>query len=258
MHCERVSVIVPAHNGARFYRNALDSILLQHWEDLEIVVVDDGSADGLAEAVQGSPIPLRYVRQERQGPAAARNAGLRAASAELIAFLDIDDIWTAGHVSGLSRALEEDPDAGFAQSLMRQFVILPDGSRMLSGTYRMPYLGACLFRRRVFEQCGGFNEKMQMGEDYDFIFRCWEQDVPKRTVDQVSFLYRRHPGNMTRGQNRAANLAVLLRRIERIRSGVLNPWAPRRFAFDQYIGDVRDFMDTRVEMPGQWNLSSAS
>lgn len=258
MPCERVSVIVPAHNGARFYASAVDSIARQNWADLELIVVDDGSTDGLAEVAARGPVPPRYLRQERQGPAAARNAGLRAASAELIAFLDIDDVWIDGHLEALSKALEQDAEAGFAQGLMRQFVVLPDGQRMLSGPYRMPYLGACLFRRRVFEQCGGLDEGMQMGEDYDFIVRCWEQDIPHRTVDHVSLLYRRHEQNMTRGKNRAANLWVLRRRIQRIRAGAVDPAAPRRFAFDAYVGDVRNFTETRMEMPGQWTLSSAS
>ena len=99
---------------------------------------------------------------------------------------------------------------------------------------------------------------MQMGEDYDFMFRCWENDVPKRDVDEVSLFYRRHEGNMTRGKNRRANLAVLLHRIQRIRSGAIDPAVPRRFVFEAYIGDIRDFWKTQVEMPGQWNLLSAS
>jgi glycosyltransferase involved in cell wall biosynthesis len=232
-------------------------MVLQSWPELEAIVVDDGSTDTLAGTVRDGALRVRYLQQEQRGPAAARNLGLRAASADLIAFLDIDDVWTAGHLSRLCNALETAPEAGFAQGLVRQFVVLPDGGRMLSGAYRMPYLGACLFRRSLFRQCGEFNEKMPMGEDYDLIFRCWENDMPKRDVAEVSLLYRRHEGNMTRGKNQAANLAVLQARIHRIRSGTTDPAAPRRFVFDTYIGDIGNFAETQVEMPGQWTLSSA-
>ena len=244
MSSESISVIVPVHNGADFYDSALDSVLLQDWPRLEIILVDDGSTDALAERIRERGYPVRCLRQEQQGPAAARNLGLRQACSELIAFLDIDDLWTEGHLHRLSAALRENPEAGIAQGLMRQFVLLPDGGRMLSGAYRMPYLGSCLFRRSVFEQCGTFDEKMKMGEDYDLMFRCWENDIAKLYVNQVSFLYRRHPGNMTRGKNRQANLEVLQRRMQRIRSGAINPDLPRHFPFDTYMGDIRNFSDS--------------
>jgi glycosyltransferase involved in cell wall biosynthesis len=243
MSPQSISVIVPVHNGADFYGSALDSILLQDWPRLEIILVDDGSTDALAERIRERGYPVRCLRQEQQGPAAARNLGLSHACSELIGFLDIDDLWTDGHLQRLSAALRENPQAGIAQGRMRQFVVLPDGRRLLSGAYRMPYLGSCLFHRSVFDRCGTFDEKMKMGEDYDLMFRCWENDVVKHCVDDVSFLYRRHPGNMTRGKNRQANLEVLLRRTQRIRSGAIDPALPRRFPFDTYIGDIRNFAD---------------
>ena len=244
-----VSVIVPVHNGAAFYDSALDSILAQQWPRLEIIVIDDGSTDALTERIRGRAYPVHYLRQERQGPAAARNFGLREAAYGLLAFLDIDDLWTEGHLERLHAALREDPEAGLAQGLMRQFVALPDGRRMISGAYRMPYAGSCLFHRSVFERCGAFDAAMKMGEDYDLMFRCWENDISKRCVDQVSLLYRRHPGNMTRGRNQQANLEVLLRRIHRIRAGAIDPGTPRRFPFDTYFGDIRNFSDGQVEEP---------
>ena len=69
---ESVSVIIPAHNGARFYLNVINSILLQNWRDLEVIVVDDGSTDGLEKTIRSTPVPVRYLRQEQRGPAAAR------------------------------------------------------------------------------------------------------------------------------------------------------------------------------------------
>ena len=141
MSSPSIAVIVPVFNGAGFYQSAVNSILLQQWPNLEIIVVDDGSTDLLAETVSKGPA-ARYLRQARRGPAAARNLGLRAASADLIAFLDIDDVWAEGHLTRLCDALKRTPDAGLAQGFVRQFVVLPDGGRMMSGAYRMPYLGS--------------------------------------------------------------------------------------------------------------------
>jgi glycosyltransferase involved in cell wall biosynthesis len=242
-----ISVVVPVHNGAAFYASAIESIAAQEWPSVEIVVVDDGSTDNLAKCVRGGPA-VRYIHQEQHGPAAARNTGVREASAPLIAFLDVDDRWTQGHLARLADALIEQPDAGFAQGLMRQFMLQPDGRTAASGPYRMPYLGSCLFRREVLEQRAGFDERMLMGEDYDLILRCWENDVARVCVPQVSLLYRRHAGNMTRGKNREANLEVLQRRIHRIRSGVFDPAQPRCFPFETYAGDLRDFDLMQLEV----------
>jgi len=81
------------------------------------------------------------------------------------------------------------------------------------------------------------------------MFRCWENDIAKHCVEQVSLLYRRHPRNMTKGKNREANLAVLLGRMRRIRSGAIDGNAPRRFPLDSYIGDIRNFDETEFAGP---------
>lgn len=91
----RVSVIVPTFNRAPSLVRALESILAQSMGDFEVVIVDDASSDGTAAAVErlGSE-RLRYLRhEETRGGSAARNTGIHAARAELIAFLDDDDEW---------------------------------------------------------------------------------------------------------------------------------------------------------------------
>lgn len=230
-----ISVVIPAHDGARFLDSALRSVARQAEPDLEILVVDDGSRDDLVERC---PPEVRTLRQPRRGPAAARNRGIRESKGELLAFLDVDDQWTDGHLERLRAALARAPEAGIAQGRMRQFAEGPEGRRGHSGAYRMPYLGSCLFRRWVFEVCGLFDESLELGEDYDLLFRCWERDVPKRDVEEVSLLYRRHPGNTTRGRYARSHLLVLKRRMERIRTGRVDPREPRRVPFDAYIGET--------------------
>jgi len=120
----------------------------------------------------------------------------------------------------------------------------------ISAAYRMPYIGSCLFRRDVFETCGGFDETMTLGEDHDLMYRCWEKDVVKIHVEEVSLIYRRHPGNTSRGKNVRSHMMVLKRRMERIRSGLIDPAQKRRFQFRDYIGDI--------EGASQWTNWSAS
>lgn len=90
-----VSVIIPAYNAAEFISETLDSVFAQTYTRLEAIVINDGSSDTeqLEQVLQRYPANLCYIKQENQGAAAARNAGLRAAGGELVAFLDADDTW---------------------------------------------------------------------------------------------------------------------------------------------------------------------
>lgn len=233
-----ISVIVPAYNGARFLSRALLAIRDQEIPGVEVILVDDGSTDDLECLARDNANEIRYVRQEHAGQSSARNRGMRESAGEFVAFLDIDDLWVPRQLPRLVHALQVQSHAGIAQGLMRQVVEGSDGVLFETAPYRMPYLGTCLFRRWVFDKCGLFDETMAFGEDYDFLFRCWENDVPKVHVDAVSLLYRRHPGNLTIGRNSPAHLLVLKRRIERIRGGLIDPAAPRRAAFQAYMGDL--------------------
>lgn len=234
-----ISIIIPAYNGAEFLESALASIASQQFADREVLLVDDGS-----------PIPLkpppfvRYFRQPHQGPSAAYNRGIRESRGEFLAFLDIDDMWTPGHLSRLHSALLAHPEAGIAQGRMRQLC----GNR-ISGAYRMPYIHSCMFRREVFNICGGFDESMTLGEDHDLIYRCWENDIVKINVDEVSLIYRRHGGNTSQGNNLRSHVMVMKRRVARIQSGLLDPNQKRRFDFQEYIGDI--------EGASQWTAWSA-
>jgi|MTBAKSStandDraft_2_1061841.scaffolds.fasta_scaffold60296_2 glycosyltransferase involved in cell wall biosynthesis len=90
----KVSIIIPTYNRAHFITCAIDSALSQTFTDFEIIVVDDGSTDGTAELLRSRyGDKIVYLRQERQGPAAARNAGMLIARGEYISFLDSDDLY---------------------------------------------------------------------------------------------------------------------------------------------------------------------
>src|ERR1035438_5349058 len=95
-----VSVVVPTFNRSRQVQSALKSVLAQTYPEFEVIVVDDGSTDGTAEALQqfisqrgGNGKPIRYFFQSNQGQSAARNKGIAEARGEWIAFLDSDDVW---------------------------------------------------------------------------------------------------------------------------------------------------------------------
>lgn len=214
-HAPLVSVIIPVFNGAAFLAQAVESLLAQNYPRLEIIVVDDGSTDGLAAAVEALPVQVRLLAQPNAGPAAARNLGLRAASADLIGFLDVDDLWPPGKIAAALAAFAAHPAAdvvlGRAQLL----------ERMADGTYRFvgspadgfaAYIGAALYRRRAFAQVGIFDPLLRFAEDLDWFGRARQAGAVIEPLDMISLHVRRHPGNSTRNKTSADLTPVRLLR----------------------------------------------
>jgi glycosyltransferase involved in cell wall biosynthesis len=117
----KISVVIPAYNAERYLREALESVLAQHYPALDILVIDDGSADGTAGVAQ-SVAGVRYVPQKNAGAAAARNHGVRLAEGEWIAFLDADYLRTEEKLSRQSQVLREKPGIDIVLGQAEQFI----------------------------------------------------------------------------------------------------------------------------------------
>ncbi|NEP84931.1 MAG: glycosyltransferase family 2 protein, partial [Okeania sp. SIO3B3] len=107
-----VSVIIPAYNRADLIGETVDSVLAQTHPDIEIIVIDDGSTDNTADVLATYGSALRVIRQANAGQQAARNAGIRAATGDYIAFLDSDDLWLPHRIEAQLQRFEEVPEAG--------------------------------------------------------------------------------------------------------------------------------------------------
>jgi glycosyltransferase involved in cell wall biosynthesis len=197
-----VSVIVSVYNGEDFLPEALHSIRQQDCHPMEILVVDDGSTDGTARIAADFKDGIRYVHQPNQGPAAARNHGLRLARGEVICFLDADDLW---------------PTDKLARQLA--FTGAPPVWREVAAPWLSFLLGSAVFRRRVFEKVGVFDETLRYGEDHDWFLRARESGASLLVMPEVALLYRLHAENMTHGKNAVdlQFLRVLKRSLDRRR-----------------------------------------
>ena len=107
-----VSVVIPCFNYGKFLGAAIDSVLAQTHAAREIIIVDDGSTDASAEVARGYGAPVTLISRPNGGISAARNTGIREASAELLGFLDADDLWTSDKLERQVEALSRDPGAG--------------------------------------------------------------------------------------------------------------------------------------------------
>jgi glycosyltransferase involved in cell wall biosynthesis len=89
-----VSVIIPTYNGAHYLSHAIESVLSQTMKDLQVIIADDGSTDDTALVAESYKNQVEYTKINHAGlPAVTRNAGLKLAHGEYIAFLDADDSW---------------------------------------------------------------------------------------------------------------------------------------------------------------------
>ena len=239
-----IAVITPVLNGMPYLQDAIQSVIAQQYEPIEMIVVDDGSTDGSGTMAQSAGI-CRVLRTPGVGPAAARNAGIRASTSNLLIFLDADDILGPSLIRSSVEALARAPGAGFAQACIQNFTTRADGSRnVFTNAYRFINLGSGVWRRSVIDRVGLFDESLRLCEDLDFVMRCWESDIQKVPVDCLLF-YRRHAGNMTRGLKGAecGTLHAYRKRIERIRSGQYDPNRPRPVTWADYLGMPPKSMD---------------
>lgn len=180
-----VTVIIPVYNGERFIRRAVDSILRQTYPVTQIIVVDDGSRDSTREIVESDyRDQVTLLRQQNGGPAKARNAGLRIATGEYIAFLDADDWWEPEKVAMQVKVLREHPNAVGNYTGLR---VMSDYGEHLADlkpvdhTTLWPTLRWCnpgvppssvLLRRSALESLGsGFDERQLGSEDWNLWFR---------------------------------------------------------------------------------------
>src|SRR5262245_56603663 len=108
-----VSVIIPCYNQGRFLAEAIESIMVQVLPDVEIIVVNDGSTDNTAEVAAHYP-QVRYIYQQNQGLAAARNTGLRHSTGRYLVFLDADDRLLPEALIHNQKYLEARPECAFA------------------------------------------------------------------------------------------------------------------------------------------------
>ena len=211
----QTAVVIPTYNHAHFLASAIESVLAQTLPVTEVIVVDDGSADRPEEVTRRFP-QAHLLRQENRGLAAARNAGLRSATARYLIFLDADDrLRPEAAMRGLE-LLESDPGAGMAYGGYCNVghhgdagpaVFSPVPRDAFGAFLRGNQVGmhaAVMYRRAPLEAVGGFREGLPACEDYDVYLRL-SRRYPVLCRPEVLAEYWRHGENMSR------NSALMLR-----------------------------------------------
>lgn len=259
-----VSVVIPCYNGAKYVVAAVRSALAQGHDDLEVIVVDDGSSDGSAELVTRNVPQAIVLRQPNRGVAAARNLGIARASGHWIAFLDADDIWLPGKLAAQLDALQTHPEARLVYGAWQVWPSAdaePDPSfvdELLSGAadsgrWTGPsgwiysallldcevWTSTVLVQASLLDEIGVFDRGLRVGEDYDLWLRA-SRVTPIVRVPRPLALYRMHPGNITRSAP-----------AENYRARVVS-LAVDRWGYDCCFGSPAQPRDVRRALAGSW------
>lgn len=241
-----VSVIVPAYNVQKYISEALQSLVCQTWQSFEVLIVNDGSTDGTAEAVepwcQRDP-RFHLLSKPNGGLASSRNWGIRHARGEFIALLDADDRYLPQKLATHVEILQHHSEVGIVYSVSR--IIRDDGRPTwltLSGRpiHSDPLLAMlcknfighgsnAIFRRALFDQIGGFNESLRSCEDLDF----W-----LKVAEQGSHRFYRHPQVLCEYRVRPSGLSFNVKKMQECGEQVLQA------AFNRSTEKVRTMMPT--------------
>ncbi len=202
-----VSVIIPVKNGATYLGEALDSVARQTYEPLDVIVIDDGSTDNTAQIVDtffsNSTLSWRYVFQENQGLAAARNHGLKLAQGEFITYLAHDDIWTPDKLTHQINYLIAHPEIQYTVCRIKFFLEpgheIPTGFRPeLLQQEPAAYIPETLAaRHHLFEQIGQFDLTLSPSDDVDWFARVFDAGILGYVAPQVLLHKRVHNANIS-------------------------------------------------------------
>lgn len=221
MLAPKVSIVIPTYNHARYIRSAVESAIHQNYENLEVLVIDDGSKDGTAELLKPYLSNIKYIYKENGGTPSALNLGLSQATGEYVCWLSADDVFIDGKVAKQVKLMESDPSMGFSYT---SFVVIdangvkqydvnsayyPNKQEMVTHLMEGCFINgsSVMMRRSALKEVGYFDESLPQAHDYDL----WLRFLRLYTcgfLGEFLLAYRWHGRNMSRYPNEECSIIV--------------------------------------------------
>lgn len=263
-----VSVVIATYNMAAYLPLAVRSVLDQTYENIEVLVVDDGSTDCTCEAMKPflDHPRVHYLYQENGGQAIAKNHGVRTAKGDFIAFLDADDIWYPEKLEIQIPLFSRSENTGIVYS--RLCYIDKNGEERgisdnelfrgrVSGSLLVRNFigfGTSVVRKECFERLGVFDESLNMGIDYDLWLR-FSTQYEFDYVDRPLLYYRVWSGQMSNNcKRRYLNGIEIMKNFLQAFPGVVNKstenqaWAHTYVGFGQCLRQIDNRITTELKM----------
>ena len=199
----RISVIIPIYNGAKSLMKSVQTVWDQGYPNFELILVNDGSSDDSAQIIDSIEGAVA-IHQENKGVAAARNAGIKAATGEFIALLDQDDLWHANKTRDQLAFLQANPDVEY---VMGHWVheLVGDGPapswvkpKVFEGPLPAWVFSSFLARTSVFEKAGLLDEALKFGgDDVDWFSRTEYLGIKRVMEKKVVMTHVIHSENLS-------------------------------------------------------------
>ena len=199
---------MPTYNNAKYIKQAIESIYAQNYDNIEIIVVDDGSTDNTKEIVQQYK-DIKYFYIEHKGIPFARNIVLEKAKGEYIAILDSDDYWLPNKLNTQMQYFKDHPDCEIVFTKYENFFEdekLKTNKRAMHEKmmekFLKQYLPSSVIKKELFEKYGNFDENFSGVEDTEFLYRLLKKGVSiNHIIPEVFYVRRIHGKNVTLNYN---------------------------------------------------------
>ena len=204
-----VSVIIPSYNHEKYIINAIDSVISQTYQNIELIVIDDGSKDGSIELLTelAEKKSFHFTSQSNIGVCKTLNRGIRELSkGDYVALLASDDYWQPTKIEKQIKALKNNKNSQFCFSqaqefasdsgkIIRLFPAKPLSGKILNSVFIRQHVpaGSMLFSRKLYDEIGGFDENLRE-EDWDFVIRA-AAETEFTHVAEPLLMYRTHTQN---------------------------------------------------------------
>jgi len=208
----KVSVIIPNFNYAQYLHKSIESVLNQTHQNIELIVVNNGSTDNSLEVLSSYKNHIQIINQANLGQSGARNSGLMATNGELIAFLDADDFWESDKIENQLKRIN--PSTQLVYSGYREFYSIAGSHKNVvlprhKGDCRQIYVdevcasivlggeSTALFTKELQQKVGKFDSNLNSAAGWDYFRRC-------ATMTKFDFVdlplsnYRIHENNMSK------------------------------------------------------------
>lgn len=222
MDWPKISVVMPVLNRVDTLEVALESVVQQHYPNLELIILDGGSTDGTLAIIERYAEHITYWHSEQDGnPTVAANFGIRQATGEVINFLMADDVYESGVLQAIGHALQQFPDndmytcgGRLVQQQGDRYVTqlsfnTRESLRLTIGNVCFASSAICcrFIRKSLFETIGLYLEsdgrgRNMLSNDKDFLLRAIFHHAKDHFVDQLGYTYMAHPESSTFSNNR--------------------------------------------------------
>jgi glycosyltransferase involved in cell wall biosynthesis len=263
------SVITPSFNRVGFIRTAIESVLAQHYEPFEHIIMDGGSTDGTLELLASYP-HLRVVSEPDQGLYDALNKGIGMAKGEIIGQLSSDDFYAPGIFSLIAELFSQNPEVeavsggariferpqGIEQTIM-EYAGVSEEEIPYRATIGVGVFNAWFFRKTIFERIGGYSLEYPVVADSDFLIRCYLGKIKVIPLSSVIYHYLQHAESLTvnsPGNLRPLYLSEKLRLAEKYMYSKSSDGVVKRYCTEWYYSNATKLLTAFVRQR-RWYLA---